>query len=337
MTEIIMTNSFRGGTGKSTIISNLGSYLASYGLKVIIIDADTVSPGVHAIFGLSQESFSVTVTDYLNGSADIQDTVYDISQSIELPDETLYLAPSSILKGDIAELLKARLTGEKLVKALPRLVQIFNPDYILIDTHPGLNEEVLVAYEAVDIFLNIARPDNQDYQGLEVTSSISEKLKQKSYIILNRVHHRLRNDKLKKTVEKAYGVTVAGMLPESEEVILSQSQLIFTDKYPEHEFSREIRSIANTVFGVKPREHLELMHEMLGRLKKIGPATYARLEQEKNIYIPRAKEYFDELINREFISQIGKKGAVTYSVSDKGEKFLKKYNTIKRFVTDFRL
>jgi len=332
MTQVIMTNSFRGGTGKSTIISNLGSFIASFGLKVIIVDADTVSPGVHAIFGLSQDNFSETLTDYLKGSADIKNTVYDISSSIELPEDTLFLAPSSILKGDIAELLQARLTGEKLVNALPKLIKAYSPDYILIDTHPGLNEEVLVAYDAVDVLLNIARPDNQDYQGLEVTSSIVTKFKLQSYVILNRVHSKIRNAKLKKTVEKAYDLPVAGMLPESEDVQLSQSQFIFVDKFPNHAFSQEIRNIADTVFGLKPRKHLELMHEMLSRMIKIGPVTYERLEQEKNIFIPRAKEYFDELIERGFIIEDDS----GYTVSPKGEKFLKKFKSIKRFVRDFR-
>ena len=82
MTQVIMANSFKGGTGKSTIISNLGVYLASSGLKVIIIDADTVSPGIHAIFGLSQENFSVTITDYLKGNADIKDVYMIYHQAL---------------------------------------------------------------------------------------------------------------------------------------------------------------------------------------------------------------------------------------------------------------
>jgi len=57
MTTTIMTNSFRGGTGKSTILSNLASYLAAFGMKVVIIDGDIISPGIHTFFGLNQKSF----------------------------------------------------------------------------------------------------------------------------------------------------------------------------------------------------------------------------------------------------------------------------------------
>jgi len=50
MTKVIMTNSFRGGTGKSTIICNLASYIASFGYRVLLVDNDIISPGVHAFF-----------------------------------------------------------------------------------------------------------------------------------------------------------------------------------------------------------------------------------------------------------------------------------------------
>jgi len=332
-----MTNSFRGGTGKSTIISNLASYIASFGMKVVIMDGDTVSPGVHAIFGLNQDSFSTTVTDYLKGTADIRDTVYDISGNLELPDETLFLAASSILKGDIAELLRARMTGEKLVAALPKISKAYEPDFILIDTHPGLNEEVLVAYEAVDILLNVARPDNQDYQGLEVTSGISERLKMESYVILNRVHEKIRNKQLKKKIEKTYKVPVAGMLPDSEDVILSQSQFVFSDRYPDHEFSREIHNIANFVFGIKPREHLELMQFLLKDVKDAGQIALSELLTQRNVESERCRQYTDEMLSREFIARTRQDGKDMILITDKGEKFLKKYKTIRKFVDDFRL
>ena len=124
MTKVIMTNSFRGGTGKSTIISNLASYLASFGFKVVIIDGDVMSPGVHAIFGLNQDTFDKTLTDYMKGTAGIDDIIYDISENLGLPEENLFIIPSSIIKEDIAELFEIKGGTEKLVKAVPKLVQV---------------------------------------------------------------------------------------------------------------------------------------------------------------------------------------------------------------------
>jgi len=333
-----MTNSFRGGTGKSTIISNLGTYLASFGFKVIIIDADVISPGVHAMFGLNPREFSITLTDYLKGKKDIKEAVYDISQTIKLPDESLFLVPSSMSQSDIAELLMQKGTSVKLVQALPKLVEAYVPDYILIDTHPGLNKEVLVTFNDIDILLNIVRPDNQDYQGLEVSSGVAKKFKIQTFIVLNRVHAKIRDNKLKKKIENAFKLPVAGMLPLSEDIILSQSQFVFCERYPEHEFSQEIQVIAENVFGVKPRTHLELMRFILGVIKEKAPVTLEELRTTKNVFIPSAEKYFSDLLAKGFISKTkDKKGDVLYSTTQKGSKFLDKYKVINKFVNNFRL
>ena len=105
MTKVVMTNSFRGGTGKTTLISNISTYLASLGMKVIIVDADVISPGIHAIFGLDDKSITNTLTDFLTGAVDIKETVYDLSENLDLPENSLMLVPSSMGEANIADFL----------------------------------------------------------------------------------------------------------------------------------------------------------------------------------------------------------------------------------------
>lgn len=333
MTKIIMANSFRGGTGKSTIISNLSSFLASFGFTVMVIDADIISPGIHAIFGIDQGKFDKTLTDYLQGTAKPEDIVYDISKTIEMPDETLFLIPSSIYAGDIATMLREKNNADKLVKALPKLIKLFSPDYILIDTHPGLNREVLAAFSEIDIFLNIVRPDNQDYQGLMITRDIASKFKIKTYVILNKVHKKIRNKELKQSVEKKYGVTVAGMLPLSDDIILSQSSFVFFERNPTHEFSKELEEVGKNVFGVSRREHLDLMKFILEKIKELGPVSLTTLEKQKNVYHHTARWYLKILGEKGFT----KKNGDDYTITDKGSEFLKKFSVIRKFVDNFRL
>lgn len=336
MAKVIITNSFRGGTGKSTIISNLGSYLASFGFKVILIDADVISPGVHAIFGLDQKDFSKTLTDYLMDGIDIRDAVYDISHNLSLPDNTLFLVPSSMLKGEITEFLQKKGSSDKLAKVVPQLEKAFAPDYIFIDTHPGLNEEFLVASGVTDTLLNIVRPDNQDYQGLQVSSEVAKKLGLKNYIVLNKVHHKINKAKLLKTVESSFKLPIAGALPLSEDIILAQSQYVFSDKYPEHEFSHEIQRIAAKVFGVKPKEHLELMHDLLMAVKE--GIELEKITHSKGIRQPRCDRYINNMLNEGFIEKsTDKKGKEIILITKKGEKFLNKYKVIRKFVDNFRL
>jgi len=330
--KVVMTNSFRGGTGKSTIISNLASYLASFGFKTLIIDTDIVSPGVHAIFGLSGKDFDKTVTDYIKKDASVTDIIYDVSENLNIPEGSLFIAPASMDPGQIAEVLRSSLTGEKILRALPQISKKINPDFVLIDTHPGLNEEALVALESVDQMLSVVRPDNQDYQGLEVMSDITKRLDLDTFVVMNKVPKKLFNKKFSKKVEAKFSLEVAGVLPFSEDLLNSQSAFVFSDKFPGHQFSQAMQQLASKVFGVQPREHLDLMQYLLRNILEKGPVSELALIA-KNVYQPKARLYLQEMLGKEFITNSREK----YTITQKGESFLRKFGTFKRFVRDFRL
>ena len=332
MTQVVMTNSFRGGTGKTTIISNLASYLAFHGMKVIIVDADVISPGIHAIFGLDEKNITNTLTDYLNGSVKIEETVYDLSENLGLPEGQLLLVPSSMQESNIADFLQKSQNRDKVVSGIKGLTKAFEPDFIMIDTHPGLNREMLVMSGITDVMLNVVRPDNQDYQGLTVTSEVTTKLGLKSYIVLNKVHPRLRKPKLLQTVSKTFKLPVAGMLPHSEDILLSQSQFVFTDKYPNHIFSRAIYEIAQNVFGIKPKNHLEIMQGLLTDISE-GKLDLDTMWRKERISKSKYGHYIDDLISEKFVSMKNRKLAIT----PKGQKFLNRYSKITKFVDGFRL
>lgn len=327
-----MANSFRGGTGKSTIISNLASYLASVGMKTVVVDADVISPGVHAIFGLDSTSMSTTLTDYLNGDARISEAVYDVSTNLSLTENSLLLVPGSITSTTIAELVSQKKTAERLVKGIPQLIKEFKPDVIMIDTHPGLNDEFLVMSDVAHVLLNIVRPDNQDYQGLRVSAGVAKKLGMKNYVVLNKIHHQIKQPKLRQTIASTYNLPIAGALPLSDDIILSQSQYVFSEKYPEHDFSKGIYEIAANVFGIKHKNHLETMHDLLADINS-GKVDQKKLWSHEHMTQAAFKEYVDELQREKFV----KKEKGLYVLTDKGKKFLKKYRAISKFVDNFRL
>lgn len=329
--KTVMTNSFRGGTGKTTIISNLSAYLASFGMKVVIIDADVVSPSVHALFGLDKTSFDKTLTEYLLGSANPGEVIYDISETIGLPDEILYMIPSSISHISISELVMEKDNFNKIIKLVESIKKSHSPDFIMIDTHPGINEGFLVATGFTDILLNIVRPDNQDYQGAQVSAQISKQIGLKTFFVLNKVHPKMKS--VKSRVEKAFKVPVAGVLPFTEDIMLAESQFIFTERYPNHKYSREIQSIGARVFGIKPKEHLELLHYILSDIDAKGGIPASELVCIKRVKPERCKRYISDMLDQSMLQQ--RRGRIELTV--KGQNYLKKYKTISRFVDRFRL
>ncbi|MBE9099245.1 MinD/ParA family ATP-binding protein [Vacuolonema iberomarrocanum] len=253
MLKIIAFNSFRGGTGKSNIVSNLAAALADRGKRVGVIDLDLPSPGIHILFGMDQSQIAHTLNDYLWGECDIGSVSYDITpEALQGSDKgTIFLAPASFNLDDINRIVQDGYEIERLSGGINEMAELLDLDFLLIDTHPGLNQETLMAMALVDRLVLVLRPDSQDFQGTAVTAEVSRKLGvPKILVLLNRVLAAIDDDQLRNLVTKTYQLPILGLLPNADEVMLMASRDLFSMRYPEHPFSQEIRSVAQTLINV---------------------------------------------------------------------------------------
>ncbi len=248
MSKIISIHSFRGGTGKSNTTANLAAIIAGSGKRVGVIDTDIQSPGIHVLFELDEEKMDKSLNDYLWGKCAIEQAAYDVSPVLKTGNGGMYLIPSCLKAGEIAKVLREGYDVNLLNDGFHELTRKLKLDYLFIDTHPGLNEETLLSISISDILLIIMRPDQQDYQGTAVTVEIAQKLDvPKLMLVVNKVLPSYDFAALKQKIEKTYNVPVAGLLPESEEMIALGSSGIFSLKYPEHPLTRTLESIAAQV------------------------------------------------------------------------------------------
>lgn len=258
MAQIIAVHSFRGGTGKSNLIANIGANIALQGQRVGIVDTDIQSPGIHVIFGMNDRKIKRTLNDYLWGYCDIKDTAYDVTDVLISEQGntgtikgSLYLVPSSIKTGEIARILREGYDVVRLNDGFQELISSLKLDYLLIDTHPGLNEETLLSIGISNILVILLRPDHQDFQGTAVTVDVARKLKvSKMLLVINKVLPNLNFTELQEQVEKIYEAPVAGILPLSEEMVQLASHGIFCLRYPQHPISQTIKVITNQIAGL---------------------------------------------------------------------------------------
>jgi len=146
MAKIISVHSFRGGTGKSNTSANLAYLCAMKGLKVGVVDTDIQSPGIHVLFGLDEEAMGRSLNDYLWGKCAIEETAYDVTPTLGAQMKgKVYLISSSIKAGEIARVLREGYDVGLLNDGFESLIKNLDLDLLVIDTHPGLNEETLLS------------------------------------------------------------------------------------------------------------------------------------------------------------------------------------------------
>ncbi len=256
MCHVISVHSFRGGTGKSNITSNLATLVARSGKRVGVVDTDIQSPGIHVLFGLQEEAITFTLNDFLWGRCRIEQTACDVSpilmqkQGLFGPKGSIHLIPSSIKTGDISRILREGYDARRLNEGLSELIRKLKLDYLFIDTHPGINEETLLSLVISDVLVLVLRPDSQDYQGTAVEVDVARKLGvPKTLLVVNKALPALNFPELRQQMQQTYNTPVAGILPVCDEMFHLGSSHIFSLRYPDHPWTQSIQAIAKQVFS----------------------------------------------------------------------------------------
>ena len=251
MSKIVSVHSFRGGTGKSNTTANLAALIAAQGRRVGVVDTDINSPGIHVLFGLEEEQMVHSLNDYLWGKCDIQETAHDVTATLGISGPgRLFLVPSSIRAGEIALVLREGYDVGMLNDGFRNLIQALKLDVLMIDTHPGLNEETLLSIAISDLLFIILRPDQQDYQGTGVTIEVARKLGvPKMLLIVNKVPDAFAPAEVKARVEGAYHAEVAAVLPHADEMMTLASAGVFVARYRDHPITVALQQVALRFIG----------------------------------------------------------------------------------------
>jgi septum site-determining protein MinD len=262
MGKVISIHSFRGGTGKSNTTANLAAQAALQGKRVAVVDTDIQSPGIHVLFGLDDSKMGHTLNEFLRGECAIKDVAHPAGAEgregvQQLTRLSIWLVPSSINGAEISKVVKSGYSVDLLNRGLHALQKDLNLDYLFIDTHPGLNEETLLSIALSDTLVIILRPDQQDYQGTAVTVDIARRLDVPNlFLVVNKsiISPELKEyatlaENFRLDIEKKYNAPVAGILPLSMDMANLGSADIFSLRYPDHIWSKELRKIADAVLA----------------------------------------------------------------------------------------
>jgi len=166
-TRTMSITSGKGGVGKTTITSNLALRLSQTGNKVLIFDGDLGMANVDILYGVKTAG---SIYDVIRGERTIHEVMIEVAKDV-------YLIPggSGVLEFNNLNGFQRRA----MIEAVGQLPQDF--DYLLIDTAPGIAENVLYLNAAAQTIAVVITPD---------PASLAD-----SYALIKVLHQKYRENK----------------------------------------------------------------------------------------------------------------------------------------------
>jgi septum site-determining protein MinD len=254
MSKSLAFHSYKGGTGKTSVVVNLGALYAKQGANVCLLDYDFRAPSLNVLFKAKPKFW---LNDYLEEKCGIIDTLVDESSRFNLRGKLWvgYANPS-------LEALKDVMSKDRKweVRALSRTLagkkEIFEQkkvDYVIYDTSPGAQYSSINALAGVDLVSLVMKADEFDLEGTkELSKGVYQALGRKSGIILNKIPMEQiaaagGREKFEKQIESDMDMPLVGMIPCMCELMAYGGKIIYSIEKPEHTFSRSISEISETL------------------------------------------------------------------------------------------
>ena len=250
MGRIVSIHSYRGGTGKSNISANLAFLAARLGKRVAVLDSDLQAPGVHLLFGFETDRMPYTLSDFFFNRCGLEEAAYDLKGIAELEgvDGSIFLLPSRMTVDAIMQIIAKGYDVGKLNDQLNKLIDELKLDLLLIDTHPGFNEETLLTIAISDTLIIVLRPDKQDYHGTAVLVEVADRMAVPNvHMLANKVVGNTDKDDIRQKIRQGYGYDAIGVLPFAEEMARLGSAGLFAVRYPSHPLSEELNVIVQRI------------------------------------------------------------------------------------------
>jgi pilus assembly protein CpaE len=238
--RVVTVFSAKGGTGKTTLSTNLSAALAEHGRRrVCLIDLDLGFGDV----GITMQVFpSRTIADAIGVGAAVDDETLDSLIANHSPGLDVIVAP-------VAPDEKEKISADVVGAVLDGLARRY--DFVVVDTAPSLDELAVAAFDRTDVLLLLATLDIPAVKNLKLTLEMLDLLDyplDQRIIVLNRADAKVVLTP--EDTERTLKTEISVRLPSSRDVPASVNRgTILTLENPRHPVSLQVRELARRLVG----------------------------------------------------------------------------------------
>ena len=235
--RIIGIVSIKGGVGKTTAVINLAAALSrDCGKKTIVVDANFSSPNLGLHLGMVNQGANLHTV--LNDEILVHDSIYEHEFGFDvLP----------------ASLKNEKVNPSKLKNKISGLSRYY--DFVLVDSSPSLNDELLATITTADELLIVTTPD---WPTLSTTLRSVKLAKERGVPVLGLLLNHFNNKTYETTVEeieKATKVPVIAVIPDDQKILEALAAVKPITLYsPHNKTSLEFRKLAAALAGTTFKE-----------------------------------------------------------------------------------
>ena len=260
-------HSYKGGTGKTTLITNLAAFFAKSGKRVCLLDFDLYAPSLTIYF---RKTPPLYLNNLLSGEAEISDILVDLSPELGL-DGKLFLGFSSPGKEDVRDIeikheMKWQLAAlRRFLSAKNQLFDEYKIDYLFLDTSPGIRYWSINTLVTADTLLLIMKDNDMDVEGTtKMIADIYDSLKKfgsEHFIVLNKIPGASPTNELnwgrdemmfEADLEKMTGTKIVGSIPCFCDIQFNRHEFLYAIKQPDHPFSKKLITLAEKIKVLAP-------------------------------------------------------------------------------------
>ncbi|MEM4699570.1 MAG: MinD/ParA family protein [Candidatus Nezhaarchaeales archaeon] len=244
--KVVAVHSFKGGTGKSLVASNIASLYAIEGRDACLLGMDFRAPSLHTIFRVGRAKW--WFNDYLDGRCGPWEVLVDVSAKVGSR-ARLLVAPADPSPSAIKEVMAKPIKWER--EALGRLLDFIKwaggagLQRCIIDTGPGYLYSSINAIAASDLVLLVVTGDEADLEGArQMASELYRPLERRVAVVLNKVAGAER--------ERIYAAAsevgeLGGVVGCYCDVASQLQRIVHVSEAPDHPLSKDLRKLLSRV------------------------------------------------------------------------------------------